>query len=50
MQDRETPRFLNVACIQQVYQKGEHVYIEMTDYTEKCVRNTNINTFLERFI
>ena len=49
-QDKETPRFLNTACIQQVYQKGEHVYIEMTDYTEKRIVNTNIQVFMDRFV
>lgn len=47
---KETPRYLNIACIQQIYQKGEDVFIEMLDYTEMCVKNTNINVFMDRFI
>ena len=46
----QTPRFLNIACIQQVFQRGDDVFIEMTDYTEMCVKNTNINVFMDRFI
>jgi hypothetical protein len=50
LQGKETPRFLNIACIQQVFQQGEDVYIEMTDYTEKRIVNTNIQVFMDRFI
>lgn len=46
----ETPRFLNILCIQQVFQKGDDVFIEMVDYTELCIKNTNLNTLMERFI
>jgi hypothetical protein len=49
-QGNETKRFLNSACIQQIFQQGDDVYIEMTDYTEMCVKNTNINVFMDRFI
>ena len=45
-----TPRFLNIACIQQVYQKDEDIIIEMTDYSEVRVVNTNIQVFMDRFI
>lgn len=46
----ETTRFLNIACIQQVYQQGDDVIIEMTDYTEMHVVNTNIKVFMDRFV
>ena len=49
-QGNETIRFLNISCIQQVYQHGHDVHIEMIDYTEVCVKNTNINVFMDRFI
>ena len=29
---------------------GNDVFIEMTDYTEMCVKDTNINVFMDRFI
>ena len=47
---KQTPRFLNISCIQQVFQRGNDVFIEMTDYTEMCVKDTNINVFMDRFI
>lgn len=46
----ETIRFLNISCIQQIYQQDQDVRIEMIDYTEICVKNTNINVFMDRFI
>ena len=46
----ETPRFLNIACILQIFQKDEDVIIEMTDYTEIRIINTNIQVFMERFV
>lgn len=44
------PRFLNIACIQQIYQKDEDIIIEMTDYSEVRVINTNIHVFMDRFV
>lgn len=46
----KTPRYINISCIQQIFQKDNDVYIEMTDYTEMCVKDTNINVFMDHFI
>lgn len=47
---KQTKRFLNVACIQQVFQRGNDVCIEMNDYLEIRVKDTNIDIFMDRFI
>ena len=47
---KQTKRFLNVSCIQQVYQRDNDVIIELSDYYELCVTDQNIDTFMDRFI
>jgi hypothetical protein len=42
-------KFVNVDHIQQIYQVGSDIILELTDYTKLTVINQNIHVFMDRF-
>lgn len=42
-------KFVNVDHIQQIYQVGSDIVLELTDYTKLIVLNQNIHVFMDRF-
>ena len=46
----EQPRYINRACIQQIYQHEDFIYIELDGYTTLKVAGQNINAFMDRFV
>lgn len=42
-------KFVNVDHIQQIYQVGSDIVLELTDYTKLIVLNQNIYVFMDRF-
>ena len=42
-------KFINVDHIQQIYQSGSDIILELTDYTKLIVINQNIHVFMDRF-
>ncbi|CAB4160317.1 hypothetical protein UFOVP723_138 [uncultured Caudovirales phage] len=42
-------KFVNVDHIQQIYQVGSDIVLELTDYTKLTVINQNIHVFMDRF-
>jgi hypothetical protein len=42
-------KFINVDHIQQIYQVGSDIVLELTDYTKLTVINQNIHVFMDRF-
>lgn len=43
-------RFINRNHIMQVWQDGDDVIIELTDYEKLKIRNENIYLFMDRFL
>ncbi len=43
-------RFININHIMQIWQDGEDVIIELSDYEKLKIRNENINVLMDRFI
>lgn len=42
-------KFVNIDHIQQIYQVGSDIILELTDYTKLTVINQNIHVFMDRF-
>lgn len=42
-------KFININHIQQIYQSGSNIILELTDYTSIIVPNQNIHIFMDRF-
>ena len=43
-------KFININCIQQIYQSGSNIILELTDYTTLTIPNQNIHVFMDRFM
>jgi hypothetical protein len=43
-------RYVNCACIQQIYQHDNIIYMELDGYTTLKVSDQNIHAFMDRFV
>ena len=46
----EQPRYVNCACIQQIYQHDDIIYMELDGYTTLKVTGQNLHAFMDRFV
>jgi hypothetical protein len=42
-------KFINTNHIQQIYQSGTNIIIELTDYTSLVIPDLNVHVFMDRF-